>query len=298
MKFMKPTHFAKKVRLGIAAVAVLVFGGQFSASAQEMSADNAAQGLYQENTFNFGAKGGLTLSYYGDNLVRLGNDVKKGLAGGGYVQYNMKTWLSFRGEVWFMQSGHANMANQYAASRVYNGYIESDLLPTFPQANGVIVSSSTNSNITLNMIDVPLQVVVRPPVLNFTRLYPSIYLGYSLGFILDARDERLETFYLAQSGSDLASISSRASRRDVTSDYQVVDQGVNMGFGFTYPTNKSYNFVFDFRYRMGLSQIGRNSRLKTFDGDNITDPTVDGILAPRVTDLNTNTLFFSVGIEF
>jgi hypothetical protein len=62
-----------------------------------------------------------------------------------------------------------------------------------------------------------------------------------------------------------------------------MDYGALMGASITYPLeNRSYDIVFDFRYRMGLNNI------------NNTQNALRGI----PVDATTNTIMVGVGLEF
>lgn len=250
-----------------------------------MSADGANTGLYEENTWNFGIKGGATFGFFGDNQTRLGQGSKKGLAGGGYAQYNQKSWLSWRVELWYQQVGASNWANQFGVRQSQLDINEANYGPT--------VSYSTSSNFTIHQAELPLQVVVRPPV--FKKFAPSIYAGYSIAYNFYATDERIETF-VNQTELGLRT-NSDVTLRNVTNKFKEIEQAINMGIGFTYPiTDKSFNLVFDLRYRLGLSQLA--------DGSRFSDPTpsennaTGNLTNTKITDLNTDTIMISVGIEF
>lgn len=244
-----------------------------------MSADGANTGLYEANTWNFGVKGGATFGFFGDNQVRLGEGSKKGLAGGGYAQYNQKSWLSWRVEVWYQQVGAANMRRQFD-----NRFVE-----TYTQLYGPTVQTGSLSNFTLHQVEVPFQVVVRPPV--FRKFAPSIYAGYSIAYNAYVTDERIETYR-----SDVSELVgtpgtfrevNRVTLNNVSEQFEELEHAINMGIGMTYPiTDKDFNLVFDLRYRLGLSQLSQGVRM---------DSPEDG---GKITDLNTDTIMISVGIEF
>jgi hypothetical protein len=346
---MKDINGLKK--LGLVALALIGFS-TFQANAQEMSADKEGDELYKKGTFNFGAKMGPTFSYFSDNMVIIDTEnddkakTKKGLAIGGYAQYNLQTWVSLRGELWFQQTGAPNL---------YNAYVGRDLLISTGRAGAYVNSSywtnssgdiynfasdgtqnvgpngisdgvelyrslynntrdginrnvdtpnktggeangeRTTSHITLNQIDIPLMVVIRPPMpTKFLKsLYPSFYAGYALAITLDARDERLQVFDLKGYNNYTEIGFTQSTRRDVTSDFRRTDQAAVMGFGFTYPLkDKKWRLVFDARYRLGLSHINKNTRLASSENQ------VGGTGRRYYNDLTTNTGMISFGIEF
>lgn len=336
-------------KLGLAAIALIGFS-TFQVNAQEMSADKQEEELYKEGTFNFGAKMGPTFSYFRDNMVIIDTEnddqpkTKKGLSIGGYAQYNLKTWVSLRGELWFLQTGAPNLYNAYVGrdlmvstgrgyAYVNRNYFGNDIytysmidgkqtvgangiadavewyrvihnnqrdginrgLDVSNRIGGEVYNERTTSHITMNHVDIPLMVVLRPPVpfKTLKRIYPSLYAGYAIAINLDVRDERLQVFDLQGYNGVTQQGFTRTTRRDVTSDFRRTDQAVVMGFGFTYPLkDKKWRLVFDARYRMGMSHINKNTRLSS------TEYQAGGTGRRYYNELTTNTGMLTFGIEF
>ncbi|GAB4334169.1 MAG: hypothetical protein OHK0038_10950 [Flammeovirgaceae bacterium] len=335
-------------KLGLVAL-TLIGLSTFQANAQEMSADKESDELYKKGTFNFGAKMGPTFSYFRDNMVIIDTEnddkakTKKGLSIGGYFQYNLQTWVSLRGELWFMQTGAANLYNAYvgkdllvstgrAGAYVNSSYSGIDIynyasdgtqnvgrngisdavelyrslhnntrdgvnrdVDTPNKIGGEANNERTTSHITLNQVDIPLMVVIRPPMPTkfLKNLYPSFYAGYALAITLDARDERLQVFDLQGYNGYSELGFTQSTRRDITSDFRRTDQAAVFGFGFTYPLkDKKWRLVFDARYRLGMSHVNKNTRLSS------SEYQFGGTGRRYYNDLTTNTGILSFGIEF
>lgn len=245
----------------------------FQATAQDMSGYTAPgpAACNTGGTFNWGFKMGPTFGYFSDNLVRIDNgdpngQTKKGLSIGGHFTYHINEWLSARGEVWFLQSGHPNIVDPGAAD-----------LPQVMQRK---------RNITLNMVDVPLLLAIYPPGV-LPKYCPNVYFGPSFGFIVNARQEAERVYNI--DGIQVTTL----SRDRVTSKFTTQDIALNFGAGFKWPAAKSYNVIFDARYRMGLTNVNNDMATTRFLGNNLLP---SGSLP--AADLTTNTLMFTVGLEF
>lgn len=286
-----------KVKACLLTAGLLAFG--YTATAQEM-ADLEDDGMPDRaGTVDLGFKVGPTFSYFGYNFEASPGDfenmdnsgTQKGFFANVYATYHVNNWFATRIEAGWLQTGQANVrldaaspANQasdaFYAFSANNGTSEGG-------STGVAFSRQTVSHrrsFVLNHIDIPVLFVIDPPQF-WERWSPSFYAGPAFGINVYSYQEdiRERDYFSTVNGITTVNRVTTAEGDNVNTQIERMDYGAMMGASVAYPLeNKSYDIIFDFRYRMGLNNI--NNRRSSLNGIPV--------------DATTNTIMVGVGLEF
>jgi hypothetical protein len=282
MRLMKFT----KVKACLLTAGLLAFG--YTATAQEM-ADLEDDGMPDRaGTVDLGFKVGPTFSYFGYNFEASEGDLQntdnggtqKGFFANVYATYHVNNWLATRIEAGWLQTGQAN--STMAIGGQTTPVIGEGGSGTNPMFSRELVDH--NVSFVLNHVDIPVLFVIDPPQI-WERWSPSFYAGPAFGINVYSYRESIRQYdnTTTINGVSYVTRETRASGDNVNSQIRRMDYGALMGASITYPLeNRSYDIVFDFRYRMGLNNI------------NNTQNALRGI----PVDATTNTIMVGVGLEF
>lgn len=212
-----------------------------------------------EARYSYGAKGGIAVSSFSNNVPHTGSRV--GFMIGAFGTYVLNPTLTLQTEINYLQQGGTLLTYRDETR--------------FGAPANFFTVNQTHSNVTLHTIEIPIMVQYQIPI---SDLPVKVYAGPSASYLLSATDNFERT---GETSTGL--LVTATGREEVKSLYESFQFGINAGLGFYIPYGGKTIFL-DARYRYAVTPSRSYYSYITLNG---TDEKI-----------RSNAVSFSVGLIF